>query len=91
MPSLEPDTTYAHLDMAVWAACCLCGLDPAGATIYGTTDPVYADPDSGEAYRVVTAAVQRGGKRWTAPTDPAWTPTYTILRGRSCVESSKRS
>ena len=81
--SLEPGTVYAHLDDAVWAACCLCALHPDGATVWGTTDAKHADKSSGEAYIVATKAVQRGGAAWSAPTDPAWSPVYTITRGRA--------
>ena len=36
--SLEPGTIYAHIDDAVWAATCLCGLHPDGVTVYGTSN-----------------------------------------------------
>lgn len=83
--SLEPGTVYAHLDDAVRAATCLCGLHEDGATVYGTADGKLtaqlseACLESGEAYVVVTKAVQRGGKTWDVPEAP-YEPIYTITK-----------
>jgi hypothetical protein len=80
--TIEPGTIYAHLDDALTAASCLCHLAPAGATIYGTTDPALADPASGEAYVIAIDVVQRGGAAWSVPTGGQWEPVYTLTRGK---------
>ena len=80
--SLEPGTIYAHLDDAVTAACCLCGLHKDGATVWGTTDTEHADTESGEAYIVATKAVQPRGTTWPDPPAP-YEPVYTITKGRA--------
>jgi hypothetical protein len=76
---LSPGTIYAHLDDALTAASCLCGLDDKGATIYGTTERALACAESGEAYIVAVDVTQVGGKGWTVPPAP-YRPIYTITR-----------
>ena len=75
--NLEPGTRYAHLDDALLAASCLCGLAATGATIYGTTEPMHADPKSGESYLVAVDCTRHDGSTWTAPIRP-YEPIYTI-------------
>lgn len=80
MTYLQPGTIYPTLDEAMQAASCLCGLDPAGATIYGTTTGPDVAEASGEAYIVACAAIRKDGSTWLAPTAAHYGPIYTITR-----------
>lgn len=79
---LDPGSIYSHLDDAMRAASCLCGLAETGATIYGTTDPRLADPKTGEAYVIAVDTRRSDGSTWPAPKTDAFSPVYTITRAK---------
>lgn len=82
--TLDPGTVYPTIDEAMRAASCLCGLDPAGATIWGATTGPDIDPATGEAYVISLdhSTQRRTGATWPAPgpDTPWYQPIYTITR-----------
>lgn len=76
---LNPGTIYPTIDEALHAASCLCGLDPAGATIWGATIGHIATA-TGEAYQIECASVRADGSTWAAPVSADYAPVYTITR-----------
>ncbi|MCR4339543.1 MAG: hypothetical protein NUW01_06615 [Gemmatimonadaceae bacterium] len=83
--TLEPGTIYAHLDDAVHAATCLCGLHRDGCTVYGTTQGPDVSPESGEAYRLACRCTRTDGSTWAVPSLP-YEPVYTITKPKPACE-----
>lgn len=75
---MEPGHLYTKLDEAVHAACCLCTLHPAGATVY-----FRVTPQNNEEYMITTEAVDYDGNGWRLDGD-GWEQCYTITSPRAC-------
>ena len=74
---MEPGHIYTDLDQAVHAACCLCTLHSAGATVHCR---ITARND--EEYMITTEAIDYAGNGWRLDGD-GWTECYTITSQRN--------
>lgn len=74
---MEPGHLYTNFDEAVYAACCLCTLHPAGATVY-----FRVTAQNNEEYMITTEAVDYEGNGWRLHGD-GWEQCYTITSPRA--------
>lgn len=70
---MEPGHLYTNLDAAVYAACCLSSLHPAGATVY-----YRVTAQNNEEYMITSGAVDADGIEIWQLEGENWHECYTI-------------